>query len=276
MVGKMRLDHIKWEFVPKQTARNSYDLLIEVIKAIKEEPLRIQMENYTSSKSSVVNKPLPECGTQGCIAGWMGILHVAANAIRPRGAYTLQSRFIESLIPFSLRHDFNSLVMGNYPYPFPSWGLNPPDYADSVIANIESFMRQHVTELRNMTSPTLSSLLIRLINAGVKNGPLPKSDFLVDCRSVANPFHVPALGALTGDDLKIQLWVRDHSNVKAIMATVEEAISRIPVRRNNQPDPYKEPFEICCFCAHGIHRSRAMKHIIASELNLKGYTVEVK
>jgi RNase adaptor protein for sRNA GlmZ degradation len=123
----------------------------------------------------------------------------------------------------------------------------------------------------------VGKLLIKFISAGVKSGPLPPADYYLDCRVVYNPFHDPTLAGKTGDDLSVQLKVRELSpSVDAMRDLLREAIRRIPTRRKGEgKDPYEKPFVVCCFCAHGIHRSRSVKHLLSRDMIAAGFKVEV-
>lgn len=113
-------------------------------------------------------------------------------------------------------------------------------------------------------------------NFGVKSSqPFPKADYYIDCRSIANPFHDAEVGYGTGDDIVVQEWVKQHTNMATYYDLMEEALTRLPIRRG--PNFDKKPFEVCCLCAHGIHRSRAMKNILADKHKKIGtYEVEVE
>lgn len=117
-------------------------------------------------------------------------------------------------------------------------------------------------------------MIIKITSTGVKNGPLPKADYYIDCRAVKNPFHEPSLNGLSGDDSRVQQYVKDHSNIGAMADLLEEAISRVPSRRRGEKDQDR-PFEVLCFCAHGVHRSRSVKHLLAKWLTDKLYEIKV-
>lgn len=106
---------------------------------------------------------------------------------------------------------------------------------------------------------------------------LPKSDLFIDARSVVDGSKGAGAGA-TGDDPKMQAYVAQLSpmSVQGAIGQVREAIARIPDRRSDRVDPYDEPFVITCLCAHGIHRSRSMKNILAKRFLADGFNVEVK
>lgn len=108
------------------------------------------------------------------------------------------------------------------------------------------------------------------LSAGVKNGlgNLPLADLYLDCRSMVNPYHEAGLGGLTGDDPRVIAFVEEQNTpvINAFLALIWETLERIPSRRRSRPDPFLAPIRVCCVCAHGIHRSRAMKHILARRI----------
>lgn len=120
-----------------------------------------------------------------------------------------------------------------------------------------------------------------LFSTGLKSAAsLPKADLYLDCRSMANPFHEPKLAAMSGDAEIVQDWMREKSGetILAYLQQIKDTLITLPLRRANSssgktPD---DPLTVCCFCAHGIHRSRATKHILARELKQLGGKVEVK
>lgn len=123
------------------------------------------------------------------------------------------------------------------------------------------------------------SIKIKLFSFGVKAVPkvdgspvMPPADYYVDARSVIEPSMNTSAG--TGDDLSLIKVVENNSDVESICNLVRESIGRIPARRGDKA--YDKPFVIGVFCAHGVHRSRATKHIIADDLVSRGYQVEVK
>lgn len=96
----------------------------------------------------------------------------------------------------------------------------------------------------------------------------PKADLYLDCRGVANPSHGGPAG--NGDDIDVQLWVAVHSTLNAYCEMIQMALSRMTARRGEGKE-YEKPFRIGCCCAHGVHRSRAVKHILARWAKLAGH-----
>lgn len=117
-----------------------------------------------------------------------------------------------------------------------------------------------------------------ITSSGMKVGDVGKDgvnlpshkDLYLDCRACYDPSQHSG----TGDDTRLQLLVRDRTPITAYMEIVKGFIDTWPNRRMEWQDPFAHSLTIHCFCAWGMHRSRAMKHIIADELRRMGYTVE--
>lgn len=150
---------INWDFIPVSHATNSYDLLTDVIAAIREEPKRIYMDEYVRSAQAIELDEMeaPACGTQGCIAGWVMYLKcdrrkAQANEMGGIGIFNLSgqgvSTFAESLMPEAIEMPWFSLTMGDAPYEWPREEYDSIAYAEGVIANIEKFQATYGRELR--------------------------------------------------------------------------------------------------------------------------------
>lgn len=120
--------------------------------------------------------------------------------------------------------------------------------------------------------------MIKLISAGkpeVQGGKV-SADLFLDCRIMWNPYRDPVLGKLTGDDPKVQDWIKQE-NKPVITAFLDLIDTGLKTRstRNSGRDPQK-PFTVCFFCLAGVHRSRGMKHVIGSILRAGGEEVVVE
>lgn len=103
----------------------------------------------------------------------------------------------------------------------------------------------------------------------------PKADLYLDVRGVANPSASGGPGG-NGDNPVVQAWVSKNSDIAPYTELIEQALSRMTSRRGAGKE-YEKPFKIVTMCAHGVHRSRAMKHILAYWAKKQGYkVVEVK
>lgn len=106
---------------------------------------------------------------------------------------------------------------------------------------------------------------------------LPKANVYLDCRGLPNPHHT-TLSARGGDDPLVINWVRTSTSAQyRFVEEIEEAISRLPVRRRAKENPYEDPLVVALGCAWGVHRSVAMKHILHELLRQRGWVfTEVK
>jgi RNase adaptor protein for sRNA GlmZ degradation len=136
---------------------------------------------------------------------------------------------------------------------------------------------------------------IRLINSGWKAckvqknklvGPakdanilaLPPADLYLDCRVIPNPYLVTELGEFTREDTKVMEWVKEHGApyLDSFYQLIIDGLQQIPSRRLGKADPFERPYTVCTMCAHGIHRSRAMKYLLATQLVKDGWNVTVE
>lgn len=58
--------------LPRSRAKTAWGLVQDVKRAMREEPLRVDMRTYARKKSP--SKGGPACGTVGCFRGWLSIL----------------------------------------------------------------------------------------------------------------------------------------------------------------------------------------------------------
>lgn len=115
---------------------------------------------------------------------------------------------------------------------------------------------------------------IRLQSHGIKLGPIPKSDLILDCRAIRNPYRI-----LAGADLEHLIdWCRSHNAgiVDAYMTITLTALETLHDRRRDHTDPLATPFVVTTVCAYGQHRSVAVKHLLAERLEKLGYDVRIE
>ena len=120
-----------------------------------------------------------------------------------------------------------------------------------------------------------TDLKIILKSYGLKSGqPLPPADCYIDCRGVPDPSQAIGGSGLgfggNGDLPAVQTWIASHIVLLPYREIVGDHLSKLSTRRGVGHE-YDKPFIILTMCAHGIHRSRAMKHILARELRGVGY-----
>ena len=119
---------------------------------------------------------------------------------------------------------------------------------------------------------------LHLLSAGWKAGPPPPADLYLDCRILPNPAHQPKLGGASGDHPSVQNWMRGSASkfISSFRQEIIDGLDQVPGRRNGKDDPWAAPYRIAFVCAHGIHRSKAMKHIIADLLKEEGWVVSIE
>lgn len=113
-----------------------------------------------------------------------------------------------------------------------------------------------------------SNLEIVLRSFGVKSGKdFPSADTYIDCRGIPDPSHYTSGN---GDDPAVQQWVKEKIDLGLYYELVMQHFSMLTLRKG-QGNEFDKPFIILCMCAHGIHRSRALKNLLAASLKGNGY-----
>ena len=141
-----------WDKLPWFQGGSAYRLLAAVKQVIKDEPLRMDMgctvrspmERY-NNRGQLYTEPAGECGTIGCIAGWMHIL----TAPTPDAVWR-QDPIHQALLllPHGVREDAARLFYGRTGYPFPIEKEGTRKYTEKVVANIDRFMAAHYMALQ--------------------------------------------------------------------------------------------------------------------------------
>lgn len=118
---------------------------------------------------------------------------------------------------------------------------------------------------------------IILASCGKSQAMSQEADLYIDCRGMINPFRDPELGHLTGDDPKVQEWIKDKNTayVQACLVLIGTAIESAASRNSFKRSPGK-PLKVVFFCLAGVHRSRGMKNVIGEELKMSVPPLEVE
>ena len=115
------------------------------------------------------------------------------------------------------------------------------------------------------------------LNAGdAKKGyrSVPEADLYVDCRCITEK-GLSSRGTGTTTEFQAGVAMASGKALEAVYGLILEAIKKIPDRRSEKADPFKDPFVICFLCAWGVHRSVATKHIMGRRLRSAGYIVTI-
>lgn len=125
-------------------------------------------------------------------------------------------------------------------------------------------------QVRLQTRIELSNVGLKMIG-GVKG--LPEwADFYIDARGLPD-----GVGRKPGSENWTSNvdWVKSQIDVGSYLQIALDAIHRVKTRRKEKKDPYAEPFRIVIYCAYGMHRSPALRDILAQELTNLGYNATV-
>lgn len=159
--------NVNWDFVIRSKAKNSYELLSEVIQQIENEYSCVYMNDYvrcTGDDVLATKNRTPQCGTQGCISGWCAILRTpryfeSTNAFL-KSINRSPSDYTDSeLMPYeydsAFSNDWDRLTLGEKEYPFPSTSLSDSAYAQAVIVNIRKFQAKWEDTLKAHKLPEI-------------------------------------------------------------------------------------------------------------------------
>ena len=118
-----------------------------------------------------------------------------------------------------------------------------------------------------------SSFLINIKSFGYKRGIPIEADLVLDMRFIPNPYYLPSLKRLTGNNKKVSSYVlRQKVTQDFIKAELEMLEMLIPAYIKEG----KYHLNIAFGCTGGQHRSVATADEIAKELRAKGYRVTLE
>ena len=118
-----------------------------------------------------------------------------------------------------------------------------------------------------------SSFLINIKSFGYKRGIPIEADLVLDMRFIPNPYYLPSLKRLTGNNKKVSSYVlRQKVTQDFIKAELEMLEMLIPAYIKEG----KYNLNIAFGCTGGQHRSVATADEVAKELRAKGYRVTLE
>lgn len=136
-----------------------------------------------------------------------------------------------------------------------------------------------VHELRELLTkqfrrePSARKLTISLLTFGYKYGVPYDIDLLFDVRFLKNPYFVPDLKALPGDDPRVRTFVLADPDAVALIGQLESLFKfLIPLFEREQ----RSYLTIAIGCTGGRHRSVAIAGRLQESLASMGYDVSVK
>lgn len=136
-----------------------------------------------------------------------------------------------------------------------------------------------VHELRELLTrefqrePSARKLTISLLTFGYKFGVPYDIDLLFDVRFLKNPYFVPDLKPLPGDDPRVRAFVLNDSDAVALIGQLEGLLKfLIPYFEREQ----RSYLTIAIGCTGGRHRSVAVAGRLAESLSAMGHQVSLK
>lgn len=150
---------------------------------------------------------------------------------------------------------------------------NLKERADMVIDTSSLSIHQLSTKLYEaMLGSGPKTVAVHIFSFGFKYGIPLDADFVADVRFLPNPFWVPNLRELTGQDQPVADYVLGSEGATAFLDAYEQAIL-MAIWGYAQED--KHFVTIAIGCTGGQHRSVAMSEALASRLRARGLDVSV-
>lgn len=151
--------------------------------------------------------------------------------------------------------------------------MNLKERADVVIDTSALSIHQLSTKLYEaLLGSGPKTVSVHIFSFGFKYGVPLDADFVADVRFLPNPFWVPSLRELTGQDKPVSDYVLGSDGAEAFLEAYEHAIL-VALKGYAQED--KHFVTIAIGCTGGQHRSVAMSEELARRLRSHGLVVSV-
>lgn len=182
----------------------------------------------------------------------------------------LVTRYEKVRRPHPLQHG-NSLIDGIKEERQLLQGLK--EHADMTIDTSQLNIHQLSTKLYEaMVGSGPSTVSVHIFSFGFKYGTPTDADFVADVRFLPNPYWVPSLRELNGQDRTVSDYVLSSSGAMEFLDAYEKALM-IAIDGYAKED--KHFVTIAVGCTGGQHRSVAMSEALAKRLRAQGLEVSV-
>lgn len=182
----------------------------------------------------------------------------------------LVTRYEKVRRPHPLQHG-NSLIDGIKEERQLLQGLK--EHADMTIDTSRLNIHQLSTKLYEaMVGSGPSTVSVHIFSFGFKYGTPTDADFVADVRFLPNPYWVPSLRELNGQDRAVSDYVLSSSGAMEFLDAYEKALM-IAIDGYAKED--KHFVTIAVGCTGGQHRSVAMSEALAKRLRARGLEVSV-
>ncbi len=142
--------------------------------------------------------------------------------------------------------------------------INTSQYNVHELKNIISKIAQHSTKL--------TPLKISVLSFGFKFGLPPEADLVVDVRFLPNPYFVPELKALSGEDRRVRDYVLDHPETKQFIKKYSVLLDYLIPRYEKEGKAY---LTIAVGCTGGRHRSVAIAKYLFDHLKRQNRQIDL-
>ena len=147
------------------------------------------------------------------------------------------------------------------------------EHADMTIDTSRLNIHQLSTKLYEaMVGSGPSTVSVHIFSFGFKYGTPTDADFVADVRFLPNPYWVPSLRELNGQDRAVSDYVLSSSGAMEFLDAYEKALM-IAIDGYAKED--KHFVTIAVGCTGGQHRSVAMSEALAKRLRAQGLEVSV-
>ena len=134
-------------------------------------------------------------------------------------------------------------------------------------------LRQEIKSIINDEGENENTFIINIRSFGYKYGIPLDADLVFDMRFIPNPFYVPSLKQLSGNNKKVQDFVMKHEESRSFMEIVDKLVNDlIPCYAREG----KYHLNIAFGCTGGHHRSVAMANKFAERFKSENKRVTIE
>ena len=137
--------------------------------------------------------------------------------------------------------------------------------ADFIIQTDSAPLNRLKAKICSLIQPEARYFAVNVTSFGYKKGLPPEADLVFDVRCLPNPFYEPDLQGLTGLDTPVADYVFRNENAQVLLQKLTELVEfLLPLYQSD-----RQELNIAIGCTGGHHRSVAMAHALAQNLEGK-------
>lgn len=145
------------------------------------------------------------------------------------------------------------------------------DYIIDTSHLLTRHLRSHLSEIF-LEDKGFESLVITVLSFGFKYGIPPDADLVFDVRFIPNPFYIPDLKPLTGNDVAVRDYVMGQPETEEFLKKLEDMCTfLIP----NYVKEGKNQLVIGVGCTGGKHRSVTLANELYTKLRNLGHSAAI-